>query len=321
MMGRVLITGGKGYVGSRVADALSSAGHHIRLTTRQGSLASPEWLPAAEVVSLDLSSEESSDSACADINAIIHLASPNEIDSAALPLEAADATNTGTLRLVQSAIRAGVERFIYFSTAHIYGVPLAGNISEQTLPRPIHPYAITHRGAEDWVLAAHSQKKFCGIVLRLSNSFGGPLNPDLNRWTLVVNDLCRQAVSEGKLVLSSPGTQWRDFITLTDVGEAVLHLLNLPCEQCGDGVFNLGGDNSLRIVDMAERIQNRCSAILGFKPPLLRPESQLGQEVPKLDFRIDKLKETGFKLRGNIDEEIDATLKFCQKQTGKNTLS
>ena len=121
-----------------------------------------------------------------------------------------------------------VERFIYFSTAHIYGAPLEGTITEKSLPSPVHPYAITHRAAEDYVIAAAKQKRIQGTVLRLSNSFGAPVSPHVNRWTLLANDLCRQAVEKGTITLRSNGCQYRDFICLTDVEEVMAKMLTNP---------------------------------------------------------------------------------------------
>jgi hypothetical protein len=53
--------------------------------------------------------------------------------------------------------------------------------------------------------------------------------------------------------------------------------------------------------------------VLGYKPEIDRPDSVLGEDSLELDYRIDKLKETGFSLNGNIKNEIDATLVFCHK--------
>jgi UDP-glucose 4-epimerase len=209
-----------------------------------------------------------------------------------------------------------VERFIYFSTAHVYGAPLVGSLTEQSLPRPVHPYSITHKVAEDFVLAARDQGKIQGIVLRLSNGFGAPAHAEIDRWTLVVNDLCRQAVADGVLVLRSPGLQWRDFITLTDVARAVAHFLNLPETDCGDGLFNIGGDCSLRIIDVARLVARRSQAVLGITLPIKRPEPGPGDEQPTLDYKIDKLQATGFTLLQNHEEEIDATLRFCRELAG-----
>lgn len=317
MKDSVLITGGLGYVGGRIARTLAESNTlFLRLSTRQAGMQPPTWLRNGDIVPLDLMSEEDLDKACHGMRCVIHLAAMNEIDSAKDPEQALVVNGLGTLKLLRAAERAGVERFIYFSTAHVYGAPLVGEISEQTIPRPVHPYAITHHIAEDFVLAANDQGILTGIVLRLSNGFGAPINAEVNRWTLIANDLCRQAVTSRKLVLRSSGLQRRDFITLTDVGRAVTHFIGLLASDCRDGLFNLGGETSLRIIELTERIADRCEAVLGFKPPIERVEPKPGESSASLEYRIDKLKATGFNLTGDFNEEIDATLRLCQTAFG-----
>jgi UDP-glucose 4-epimerase len=265
---------------------------------------------------MDLCSADGFARACEGVTSILHLAGLNEIESLANP-ELATLVNTiGTLRLLSAAEAAGVTRFLFLSTAHVYGVPLVGTFGESTLPRPIHPYAISKRSAEDYVLAAHDQGALAGIVVRLSNAFGWPADPDIRRWTLIVNDLCRQAVVNRKLVLRSSGLQRRDFVTITDVCRAVEHLLTQPRERLGDGLFNLGGENPLRIIDMAKLIAGRCATVLGFCPEIERREAALDEEPHELQYRIDKLKATGFCLNGDIGAEIDATLRMCETVFG-----
>ena len=313
-----LITGGFGYLGGRLAQALAAnPGLSLRLGTHRPRPLPPEWLRNCEPVPLDLMSEEDIAAACAGVSCVVHLAALNEIDSAADPEQALLVNGLGTFKLLRAAERAGVQRFIYFSTAHVYGAPLAGTITEETLPRPAHPYATTHRVAEDFVLAAHDRRALTGIVVRLSNGFGAPAHPDVNRWTLLANDLSRQAVETGALQLRSSGLQRRDFITLGDVGRAVDHLIALPVEICGDGLFNLGGESPLRIIDLTEQIARRCANVLGFVPTILRPEPRPEEESLPLDFRIDKLKRTGFSLQGDFAREIDATLELCRDAFGK----
>jgi UDP-glucose 4-epimerase len=110
------------------------------------------------------------------------------------------------------------------STTHVYG-PQVGRLEETTLPAPRHPYATSHRAAEDAVLAASGN--FTAMVLRLSNGFGAPTHAQANCWTLLVNDLCRQAVTDCTLRLRSAGLQHRDFIPLADVTRIVDHMLHL----------------------------------------------------------------------------------------------
>jgi UDP-glucose 4-epimerase len=312
----VLVTGGFGYLGGRVARQLAEAGMSVRLATRQADAAPPAWLAKANVVSMDLDNDAGIEHACSGVTSVVHLAALNEHDCAADPQRALRVNGLGTLKLLQAAQRCRVNRFIYFSTAHVYGAPLAGAITERTLPRPTHPYAITHHIAEDFVLAARDRGAIEGIVLRMSNGFGVPAHAGINQWTLIVNDLCRQAVSNRKLILRSSGIQLRDFVTLGDAARAVEHLLRLPAAACGDGLFNLGGECVLSMVDLAERVASRCQIVLGFRPAILRPPPAPGEKAVALDYRIDKLKQTGFALSGGMDAEIDATIRLCQEAFG-----
>lgn len=322
MKKNILITGAFGYLGGRIAKLLAQDEDiTLCLGTRRENRKLPSWAGRARVAVMDLSSRASLEDTCLGMDAIIHLAAVNEIESAADPGRALEVNGMGTLRLLDAAEANGVGRFIYLSTIHVYGSPLAGVITERTLPRPMHPYAISHRVAEDFVLAAHDGKKLTGIVLRLSNGFGAPASPDADRWTLVVNDLCRQAAITGKLLLKTPGLQKRDFITLHDTARAVACMTGLQRAACGDGLFNLGGKYSVSILEMATLIANRCEATLGFRPAIERPAPVAGDMAEDLDYQIDKIERTGLLLTGNVEEEIDATLRFCAASFGNQRSS
>lgn len=316
MTKRVLITGGYGYLGGRVAQALAAQGWHVSLGTRRVVAAAPEWLPGAAPTRLDWDSNGSLKAACSDQNAVVHLAAMNEIESSRDPVGALRVNGIDSLRLLEAANAAQVPRFVYLSTAHVYGAPLAGVIDETTLPRPAHPYAITHRVAEDFVLAAHDAGKIEGAVLRLSNGFGAPAHAGVDRWTLLANDLCLQAATTRALVLSSAGLQRRDFITLEDVARAIGHVLELPKAELADGLFNVGGDAPMRVVEMAELIAARCEVVLGFAPALQRRAAKPGEATMALDFSSSKLQGTGFVLKRNHVNEIDATLRLCEQAFG-----
>jgi len=148
------------------------------------------------------------------------------------------------------------------------------------------------------------------VVIRLSNSFGAPMTPDVDRWTLLVNDLCRQAAISGELHLNSAGSQLRDFITLADVARAVNHLLELDAKQLADGLFNLGGGKAMSILEMTERIAARWRVLTRSDIAIVRPAGD-GVTPPGLNYRCDKLAATGFMLTGQIDREIDDTLQLC----------
>jgi len=316
----VLLTGGLGYVGGRVAEYLAhDPAFEVFVTTRDPDSADlPSWCPPDRCIHLDLTNDEDIKNACRGMDTLVHFAALNEIDSQKDPVRALLINGIGTQKLVKSAESAGVKRFIYFSTAHIYRSPLEGSITETTLPRPVHPYAISHRTAEDIVLAATKERTLQGIVIRLSNSLGSPINMKVNRWSLIANDLARQAVTTGEIRLKSSGIQERDFIALSDVARAVSHMIRLPDTSIGDGIFNLGGERSISILALAALIQERCRITLGFNPPLHRPEPNPGEKSMPLIYSIEKIKATGFVPTGSLDEEIDNTLLFCKNHFSDN---
>ncbi|MBI3793269.1 MAG: SDR family oxidoreductase, partial [Nitrospinae bacterium] len=193
---KILITGGAGYLGARVARQLSSRSDLEIVLGSRTAQGSPAWLPSATVVKADISSDESLFEACRGVDSILHMAAMNDAECARDPVGALECNGVGSVRLLEAAKKQNVSRFIYPSTAHVYGVPLEGRVEETMLCRPRHPYATSHKAAEDAVLAAHDDVKIIGLVLRLSNGFGAPAHRDVNCWALLVNDLCRQAVTK-----------------------------------------------------------------------------------------------------------------------------
>lgn len=311
----ILITGGSGYIGGRLAQYLENTGDiNIKLLVR-GNNPIPEWAQSKTIIEGDILDISSLKIACNDVDTVIHLAALNEIDSGKNPLEALRVNGEGTLNLINAAVANKVKRIIYFSTFHVYGLNAYGNITEETLPLPVHPYAITHHVSEDFVMMAVNRKELDGVILRLSNGFGYPSHPQVKRWSLVVNDLCLQAVLNNKIVLKTSGKQHRDFITLTDVSRCVEHFLNLDTSKTNreDCIYNLGGEFSVSILDIAKLIKERCKEVLNIYPEIVVGKDDISKKASEkpLQYNIDKIKKTGFRLISNVNEEIDKTLLFC----------
>ena len=313
---RILIAGGFGFAGGRLAQYLHRAGHQVVLGSRNDRGA-PDWLPQAGVVQMHWNDEPSLKKICSGVDVVIHAAGMNAQDSVADPVAALEFNGLATARLVAAASRARVKRFIYLSTAHVYASPLIGVVTEDACPRNLHPYATSHLAGEYAVLSSNQRKEVEGVVLRLSNSFGAPVHKDVNCWMLLVNDMCRHAVQTKKLVLNSSGLQLRDFIALEDVCRAVGHLLGLSREQCGDGLFNLGGGAALSIWQMTQRIATRCQPTLGFIPEIVRPEPGADASVTSFQYDCKKFLGTGFSPEDNWEQEIDNTLILCSHAWGK----
>ena len=308
---RILITGGLGFVGGRIAVHLVQLGHQIVLGSRK-EINQPVWLPQAELTQIEWEDDYKLERTCNDVDVVIQAAGMNAQDCAADPVAALAFNGVATSRLVAAANRAGVQRFIYLSTAHVYASPFVGLITEKTCPRNLHPYATSHLAGEHAVLHADRSGPMHGIVLRLSNAFGAPVHKDVNCWMLLVNDLCMQAVQTRKLLLDTSGSQQRDFLSLTDLCR-VAEFLGVGRDGVSHrGVFNVGSGVSQTVLQMAQLIQQRCQQVLGFKPELRYPPSAPDKKNPVLTFRADRLANEHLGNGQNDTAEIDALLRFCQ---------
>lgn len=294
---RILITGGLGYIGGRLALALGGD-NEVIITSRRHKDNIPTWTKDFEV--RDALSWRTAVRGC---DVVIHLAAMNEIESARDHPGAVDVNIGQTLRWYAAAKQSNVQRFIYFSTAHVYGAPLQGRLDENCVTRPRHPYAISHRAAEDFVLSGTGME--C-LVFRLSNAIGAPADHKVDRWMLVANDFCRQIAQTGQIVLKSSGQQQRDFIAMSDVTRAVEHMLG--AQSWGDGLYNLGSGVSLSVLDLAFMIAERAGRNIKVS------RGVGGAPGAVLDYRTDKLAETGFVWGHDFEGEIDATLALCERE-------
>ncbi|NCI49096.1 NAD-dependent epimerase/dehydratase family protein [Sediminibacterium roseum] len=299
----VLVTGGLGFLGARIAQYLSAVYEITLATSRTGQ----EITPPFSLRYVNWDDPASLERACAGVDYVIHTAGVNAPDSMENPELALLINGVGTLRLVKAAKKAGVQKIVYFSTAHVYRQPLTGTITEDTCTLNLHPYATSHRAGEDAVLAA-SERNFTTVVIRLSNSFGEPVYAANNCWSLLVNGLCKQVVETGLLQLTSTGLQERDFISISNVTRAVSFLLGSDRVQ---GIYNLGSGSSVSVLQMAQHIARRVKHVLGFDPILQVPAGSKQEQVAPLQFKIEKLRGSGFVVQHDVDEEVDKLLQFC----------
>ena len=307
----VLLTGGFGNLGGRVASALHLTGNwNIRLASRT-HLSPPAWAPDATVVNLDLLNPDQVDIACSGVTSIIHLAALNDRQAAEDPNLAEAISGAGTKLLTDAAAKHKVDRFIFMSTAHVYGSPLQGIHTEESLTTNTHPYATSHLSGEREVAKRHQMGDVAGIILRCANGFGVPMDPAVNIWHVLVNDLCNQVASGSSLTLRSSGLQERNFIPIADICSAILHFLHIDKHLVGDGLFNLGGPKSMTVLEMAHVIAERSRSVLHVDPPINRPSPSMNESVIPLDYQIDKLIATGFAPKNVVNEEIDRLLLMC----------
>jgi UDP-glucose 4-epimerase len=314
---RFLLVGGIGYLGGRLAQYLKARSQEVFVTTRRPVSETPAWLSADRVFQADLNSESDLATFPSGIDVVIYLAAPDN--------EAARQEPASTLRfgaettwrvMAQLAGLAKPPAVIYMSTYHVYGRNLRGTVTEDTPVAPVHPYALSKYFAEEVVRVFRRQAGVKGLCVRLSNGFGAPAGLEVSQWSLLFNDLCRQAVTKGKLVLKSSGIQKRNFITLADAARALEHLAAHQDLWPADGVINLGSSICVSIREAAEIVAGRAQSVLGFRPGISARPPAPGETPGELLFSTDRLARTGFGWTNGIDAEVDATLRLCSTAFG-----
>lgn len=311
MTHRVLLTGGFGTLGGRLAAILGQDPQvKLRLASRFKKN-SPVWAPQAETFVIDFENMRSVKEMLHDITHVVHLVAMTDFESRAEPVKAKLVNTEYTQRVVEQCPKN--TRVVYLSTIQVYGTDLHGTITESTNTSANDAYSQTHLEAEKIVASAHKAGHIEGLSLRNANGFGAPMSQDAKIWQIIANDLCRQAVEKKVLTLKSHGLQCRNFIPFTDVCNAIHHSLFMSSDLLGDTTFNLGGNATIRVKEMAELIASRCAKILGYKPELIVQGAPPENLPATFVYNSDKLRSTGFSPSTSLETEIDRLLVACQK--------
>ena len=300
----ILITGGSGYLGGRLAKYLSeSIQGKVILTIRERSDYLEENLPNCEFRTFDIAKNTDYQFLLKDITDVIHLISMNAHDSALDPLLAEKINAYGTYKLTKASAESQVKRFIYFSTAHIYGSPLVGKIDETTSAKATHPYGLTHLQAENYIQKALKETDTKYVILRLSNAVGAPLSKNVNCWMLVVNDIIKQLVTNHTMKFSSSKHIERDFIPISEISRIVFAILKDDSERY-KGIYNLGSGASLSLENLAKIISERAKILLKINPKIQFPESNQDSNN-SLIYSISKIKSHDLHISDDLTHEID----------------
>ena len=308
----ILITGGSGYLGGRLAEHLCKMqSKKVVYTFKKNTYDFSEILPNCEARFLDITDNETIDQALDGITEVIHLISLNAQDSAADPLMAREINTNGTDSLIQSCVKKSIKRFIYISTAHIYGSPLAGKIDEESVPNATHPYALTHLDAEKIILKKANNTETVPTILRLSNAVGTPLTPNTNCWMLVVNDIIKQLVTTNAMTFTSHSSIERDYFSISQIIHTIDYILKSP-KSSFEGIYNLGSGKSMTLEGLSDLIMKRARLALGFDAPVYFPDDKMNIIEP-LYYSISKIEQAGVIIDRNLRNEIDNLIMNSKK--------
>lgn len=231
MSARVLVTGGAGFIGSHLVEALVQRGHCVRVvddfsTGRRENLTSV--LSQIELVTADLSDSTIRSAAMEGVGVVFHLAAmPSVARSVECPEASFEANGTGTLLLLLAARDAGVRRFIYASSAAVYGNPPGGPRPrrEDDPVSPESPYAVGKVVGEHFCRVFWRLYGLPTVSLRYFNVFGPRQRAD-SAYASVVPTFIGELFNGRRPTIHGDGEQFRDFTFVGNVVKANLLALS-----------------------------------------------------------------------------------------------
>jgi len=314
----VLITGGLGYLGARIAQSLLIKGIKVRIASSRKKPFIPDELLSCEVVKIDLTDQDCIDKICKGVKSIIHLASLNASECENNPNASENINSLGTLKMLNSAKKNGVSKFLYFSTAHVYGSDLNGIIDENSPTYPSNYYASSHKSAEEFVLNFNVQSKLNACVFRLTNVIGSPLDQNTNCWMLIANDLCSKIAANQRPELYANKFIKRDFIPMKDVIDSTYCYLNYKDNKFGGEIINISSGKPKSLEYLCNLLVDRASIILN-KNIIIEYKNLTKKKTDK-EFFISNKKAISFGLtfKNPLKDEIDSMMMKYENWFNKN---
>lgn len=252
-----LVTGGAGFIGSNIVDALVQRGACVRILD-DFSTGSLDNLSAVkdriEIIEGDLRDGDTVRRAVAGVSYISHQAAlrsvPRSIDD---PLSSDSVNTHGTLQLLWAAHEAKtVRRVVYASSSSAYGDAPALPKVEDQLPAPISPYAVSKLAAEYYCRMITRLHGLETVSLRYFNVFGPKQSPE-SKYAAVVPLFIRAALHDEPLIIHGDGEQSRDFSYIENVVQA--NLLAFTAPGAAGEVFNIACGERHSVLKIAHTIE------------------------------------------------------------------
>jgi len=257
-MAKVLVTGGAGFIGSHIAEALVNRGHHVRVLDNlsTGHLSNmADFRDRIEFIHGDLLDMPTVVRAVEGVQYVFHQAALASVPrSVERPLDTHAACVTGTLNLLDAARRAGVQRLVYAASSSAYGDQPFSSKREGDLPAPISPYGAAKLAGEYYCQAFTATYGFQTVCLRYFNVFGPRQDPN-SPYSAVIPLFITAMLSGRQPVIYGDGRQSRDFTYVANVVEA--NLLAAEAAGVAGRVFNIANGRStdlLTLLDVLNRL-------------------------------------------------------------------
>ena len=299
----ILVTGGAGFIGSHTVDALLSLGARVCVlddlsTGSKRNLKTWKGHSGLHFKVGSITNYPSVDALTRKVDAIIHLAA---ISSPAISLKRPKLTNAvnvlGTLNLLQAAAHNHVQRFVFASSAAIYGNTNRTKISEETPLRPISAYGVSKLAAEKYCEVYRRIRDLSTMSLRYFNVYGQRQRAD-NPYSGVIAVFARKLLAGRQTTINGNGLQSRDFVHVSDVVNATLLALTTK-KQVGE-TYNIGTGRATTV----RRLHSIIAYLTGSKTKVIFAPARAG-DIYRSCASIRKARgELGYSPRIDLEEGL-----------------
>jgi nucleoside-diphosphate-sugar epimerase len=259
---RALVTGGAGFIGSHLVDALISEGYEVRVLDDLSS-GSLDWVTRdVQFIGGNVVNERVVQAALKDVDIVFHQAAHRAVlRSVEHPLTTDLANTHGTLTLLKAAVDAGVRRLIYASSSSVYGGAETMPTPEDVPARPRSPYAVSKLAGEHYCRVFADLFPIETIALRYFNVYG-PRQSPASAYAAVIPLFIRALVDGDRPTVHGDGRQSRDFTYIDDVVRANLAAAKAPARISSGEAYNIAGGSDFSLLEMLDILGD----IIGTEP-------------------------------------------------------
>jgi UDP-glucose 4-epimerase len=253
-----LVTGGAGFIGSHLVDALLAEGRRVRVVDDLSSGRRANLPPGVELLEGDVLSVAAR--ALEGARTVFHLASmvsvPKSVED---PRGSHRATAEGTIALLEAAQAAGVRRVVCASSSAVYGDGPGLPRREDQPTAPLSPYAIAKRVSEMYAAWWAAEGRLETVCLRFFNVFG-PRQDPLSAYAAAIPIFLKHLQAQEPVPIYGDGTQTRDFTFVEDVVQGLLSAAAAP--DVSGRVFNIASGRSVEVIELARTM----ASVMGVPP-------------------------------------------------------
>lgn len=303
-----LVTGGAGFIGSHLVDALLARGDAVRVLDDLSTGRSDNVDPRAELIGGSVTDADTVSAAVRGVEVVFHLGARGAVArSVADPAGSNHANVDGTLCVLNAAVAAGVRRVVFASSSSVYGGTEVVPTPESVPLRPRSPYAVSKLAAEWYTLVFGELYPLETVALRYFNVFGPRQRSD-STYAAVIPLFARALLDGARPTVNGDGTQSRDFTYVADVVAANVAAATAPAEACSARAFNVAPGTSHTLLDLLAALGN----LIGVVPDPVFVASRPGDVHRSQADASAAAAALGWRSTWSLEEGLRATLDWAR---------